>query len=391
MPSSPPASSGSPPPSVMPSGEEPATGTASREAATPRLEWRTNALLFVATAVSCFYTYRYDTQSSAAEAIQFTVAILGILLTHEFGHYIAARIHKVDASLPFFLPMPVISPFGTMGAVIRMRSVVPTRRALLDIGASGPLAGLVVAIPVYAWGVAHSRLVPLEGTGGAELGGGLLVRALDHVFGPHVPEGMDVMLSPAAFAGWAGMFVTMLNLLPLGQLDGGHVAFSLFGPRQNGVARWVHRSMLAFFFVGLVSFTLRDVRAGFGLYHLGRHVNNAVFWLVLFEVMTVLGTLSSPSGPDQLGVSTRVVATVGLALLASALRDTSSVLPWAAWFVGLGVLLAMEIRWGALRPASPLFDHPPTDARRLSTGRAVIAVVTLAFFVVLFMPVPFSL
>ena len=95
---------------------------------------------------------------------QYTASLLAILLAHEFGHYIAARIHKVDASLPFFIPLPLLSPFGTMGAVIRMRGVIPTRRALLDIGAAGPLAGLALAIPLYAWGVAHSQVVPIDGS-----------------------------------------------------------------------------------------------------------------------------------------------------------------------------------------------------------------------------------
>jgi membrane-associated protease RseP (regulator of RpoE activity) len=392
MPSSPPDSSGSPPRSAMPSAEERARP--GRDASAPPLEWRTNAWLFLATVASCFFTFRLEDRASpdaSSHALQFTAALLGILLAHEFGHYIAARIHKVDASLPFFIPMPMLSPFGTMGAVIRMRSVIPTRRALLDIGASGPLAGLAVAIPVYAWGVAHSTVAALDGTQGTELGDSLLLRALDHFFAPAVPAGMDVMLSPVAYAGWAGMFVTMMNLVPVSQLDAGHVAFSLFGPRQNRIAPWVHRSMLAFFFVSLASFTLRDVRSGFGLYHLGRHVGQSLFWLIWFEVLAVVGTLSSPSGRDRLGIPTRAFAALGLALLAGVLREESSLLAWAAWFVGLGVLLTMEARWGALRGDSSLLDHPPTSAQPLSRSRAVVAVVTLAFFVLLFMPTPFAL
>jgi membrane-associated protease RseP (regulator of RpoE activity) len=411
MPSSPPDSSGSPPPSAMPSAEETAQ-RAGRDAAATPLEWRTNAWLFLATVASCFITFRWGELDSAhparsttlAEAInlrvapgaswhalQFTVALLAILLAHEFGHYIAARIHKVDASLPFFIPLPMLSPFGTMGAVIRMRAVIPTRRALLDIGASGPLAGLAVAIPVYAWGVAHSGVAALDGTQGIELGDSLLLRALDHLFGPVVPEGMDVMLSPVAYAGWAGMFVTMMNLVPVSQLDAGHVAFSLFGPRQDRIAPWVHRSTLAFFFVSLASFTLRDVRAGFGLYHLGHHVGHSLFWLVWFEVLAIVGTLSSPRAGDRLGIPTRAVATLGLALLAGVLRDDSSLLRWAAWFASLGVLLTMEALWGALRSESTLLDHPPTGAQPLSRPRVVVAVITLAFFFLLFLPVPFAL
>ena len=394
MPSSPPDSSDSPPPSAMPSPE--GARVAGATAAAAPLAWRLNAGLFLATVASCFVTwFAYDgaNRVAAVHALQYTASLLAILLAHEFGHYIAARIHKVDASLPYFLPLPLVSPFGTMGAVIRMRSVIPTRRALLDIGASGPLAGLAVAIPIYAWGVAHSRIVEVgDATSGAmELGGSLLLRLLDHTFAAPVPEGMDIMLSPVAFAGWAGMFVTMINLLPGGQLDGGHVAFSLFGPRQNRIAQWVHRSMLAFFLVSVASFVARDVQAGFGLWRIGRHVDNSLFWFVWFEMLAILGTFSSRGSSDRLGVRTRAIATLGLALLAGAFHERSSPLIWVAWFAGLGVLLVMEVRWGSLRRESTLLDHPPTGSEPLGTGRALIAIVTLAFFLALFMPSPITL
>lgn len=399
MPSSPPDSSGSPPPSAMPSsegGSVRAGAAAPAAGGTPRVEWRTNAWLFAATVASCFVTWwvlNGGTRAAATEAGAFTASLLAILLAHEFGHYIASRIHKVDASLPYFIPLPLLSPFGTMGAVIRMRSVIPTRRALLDIGAAGPLAGLVLAIPLYAWGVAHSRVVSLDGMdeGSMQLGGSLLLRVLDHWFAPPIPEGSDVMLSPVAFAGWAGMFVTMINLLPVGQLDGGHVAFSLFGPRQNRIAQWVHRSMLVFFFVSVISFVARDVRSGIGLWHLGRHVQNSLFWLVWFEVLPILGSFSTRGGPDRLGVRTRAFAILGLALLAGFFHDRSSVMLWAAWFTGLAVLLVMEARWGALRNDTTLLEHPATGPEPLRAGRAVVAIVTLAFFVLLFMPTPVSM
>jgi Zn-dependent protease len=360
--------------------------------------WRTNALLLVATIASVFVTWMMHeapSRTGALHAVAYTAALMAILLAHEFGHYIAARIHRVDASLPYFIPLPLVSPFGTMGAVIRMRSVIPTRRALLDIGAAGPLAGLALAVPLYAWGVAHSQLVAMDGSGSdmMQLGNSLLLRVLDGWFAPPIPDGMDVLLSPVAFAGWVGMFVTMINLLPVGQLDGGHVAFALFGPRQNRIAQWVHRSMLVFFFVSLVSFVARDVRAGMGLWHIGRHVNNSLFWLVWFEVLPILGTLSASRGgtPDGLGIRTRAFATLGLALLAGLFRDETSVLLWGAWFVGLAVLVTMEVRWGALRASSTLMDHPATGAPRLPAGRAAVAILTLAFFALLFMPTPISL
>jgi membrane-associated protease RseP (regulator of RpoE activity) len=189
------------------------------------------------------------------------------------------------------------------------------------------------------------------------------------------------------------MFVTMINLIPVGQLDGGHVAFALFGPRQNRIAQWVHRSMLVFFFVSVASFVARDWSAGFGLWHLGRHVNNSLFWLLWFEVLAILGTLSPSAArsDDRLGARTRLFAIGSLALMAGVFREGGSPLTWAGWFFGLGVLLTMEVRWGALRAESTVLDHPPTGAKPLDAVRAAIAVVTLAFFGLLFMPTPIAL
>ena len=397
MPSSNPSSSDSPPPSAMPSADDGALAGPARP-----LAWRTNLWLFLATVASVFATGMATdraplmSRDAIVHGTEFTGALLTILLAHEFGHYITARIHKVDASLPFFIPMPILSPFGTMGAVIRMRGVIPTRAALLDIGASGPLAGLVFAIPMYVWGVAHSTIVPASGggEGSIQLGESLLLELLNRLGAPVVPAGMDIEFSPVAFAAWAGMFVTMINLLPVGQLDGGHVAYALFGPRQNRIAQWVHRSMLAFFFVSLAMYTLRDVRAGFGLLRIGTHVNNSLFWLVWFEVLAVLGSFSAPraSGREErtLATRTRVVATLGLAIIAGIGREKSSSVLWLAWFASLGVLLAMEIRWGTLRP-NKLLDHPATGEARLGAGRAAIAVFSLLLFAALFMPAPIAM
>jgi hypothetical protein len=167
------------------------------------------------------------------------------------------------------------------------------------------------------------------------------------------------------------MFVTMINLLPIGQLDGGHVAYALFGTRQDKFARVIHRAMLAFFFVSVGMYVLRDVRAGHAglvLYRLGAHVGNSIFWLVWFEMLAILGTLAKARrdekpDPSALSVRARVFATIGLVVLASLGRDHPSVLLWITWFGGLGMLLAMERKGGALRPSS-LLDHPPTHLHR---------------------------
>jgi Zn-dependent protease len=390
----------------------PASQAPSASAAPPPAEgsrWPRHLQLFIATVASVFYMgmdpdgawwKRSLSNLSVAHGLMFAGSLLVILVAHESGHYIAARLHKVEASLPYFIPMPVVSPFGTMGAVIRMSGVIRTRAALLDIGAAGPLAGLVFAIPLYLWGTAHPHFIPGDGSHDdlMTLGDSLLSRLLDHFVAPPVPDGMIVMSSPIAFGAWAGLFVTMINLIPVGQLDGGHVAYALFGPRQDRYAAFIHRAMLVFALVSLVSYVGRDVRAGLGLHHLGQAVNNSLFWLVWFEVLAVLGTFSARAqggaaaraAREALPLRTRALATIGLALLASFGRDHSSVLLWIGWFGGLGILLAMEARFGVLR-AHSLLDHPPTGAAPLGRGRVIVAVITLAFFVLLFMPTPISL
>jgi membrane-associated protease RseP (regulator of RpoE activity) len=360
--------------------------------------WRINAVLFALTVVSVLGTHlAFEGLGRKAwiEGLEFTGSLLAILITHEAAHYIAARFHRVDASLPYFIPMPVLSPFGTMGAIIRMRGTIPTRRALLDIGASGPLAGLLVAIPLYAYGAAHSEIVTTGSTGGVELGEPLLIKLLDHFANP-APEGKELLLSPIAFGAWAGMFVTFINLLPVSQLDGGHVAYALFGKKQNRIAQWVHRSLLAFFFVSLGSYVLRDLRSGFGLVRFGTHVSNSLFWLVWFEVLAVLGTLASGNKgeredrPTTLDIRTRIVSLVGLLGLAWLGGTQNSAIVWIAWFVGLGALIAMEARAGALSDA-PILDHPPTGDDRLGAARVAIGVLALIAFGMLFMATPMAM
>jgi len=170
----------------------------------------------------------------------FAAPLLGILLIHELGHYFAARRYAIDTSLPFFLPIPpTISPIGSLGAFIRLRSPVVDRRQLLDVGAAGPLAGFVVAIGVLVWGYLTSERVPFGLDTSATyvvfagrtiaLGDSILTQAFrDHFF----PAAEAVHLSLPAFAGWVGMFITGLNLLPLSQLDGGHVLYGMLGRRQ---------------------------------------------------------------------------------------------------------------------------------------------------------------
>uniref|UniRef100_A0A7C4C9V1 Site-2 protease family protein n=1 Tax=candidate division WOR-3 bacterium TaxID=2052148 RepID=A0A7C4C9V1_UNCW3 len=159
-----------------------------------------------------------------------------ILGSHELAHYLVARRLGVDATLPYFLPIP--HPFtGTMGAFIKMRSPVPSRSALVRVGIAGPLAGFAVAIPVSAIGLALSRQVAVGDEPVLRLGSPLVFELISRLV-QGVPEpGFDVMLHPLAFAGWLGMFVTALNLLPVGQLDGGHIVYGVLGRRYR-VFRW---------------------------------------------------------------------------------------------------------------------------------------------------------
>lgn len=170
----------------------------------------------------------------------FAVPLLAILLIHELGHYFAARRYEIDTSPPYFLPFPpTLSPIGSLGAFLRLRSPVLDRRQLLDVGAAGPIAGFVAALAVMVWGYSTSEQVPagvstartfvsFAGTT-LSLGDSLLTGAFRDAF---FPGATAVHLSLPAFAGWVGMFVTGLNLIPLSQLDGGHVLYGLLGRRQ---------------------------------------------------------------------------------------------------------------------------------------------------------------
>lgn len=174
---------------------------------------------------------------------EFALPLLGILLVHELGHYVTARRYAIDVSPPYFLPVPpTLSPIGGLGAFIRLRSPVYDRRQLLDVGAAGPLAGFIVAVAVLLWGyqLSHRLAIPMADAPSMVrlagqpimIGESLITRALrDWV----IPGSGPVVLSPEAFAGWVGMFITGLNLLPLSQLDGGHVLYGMIGRHQKVV------------------------------------------------------------------------------------------------------------------------------------------------------------
>ena len=167
--------------------------------------------------------------------VPFSASIMLILLIHELGHYFAARHHGMDVSLPFFIPLPPPFIFGTGGALIKMRSPMFSRRTLLDVGSAGPIAGFLVSMPIVILGLMSSSWVDAA-PGYYITGNSLLFNWLSRlVLGP--PAGGQLLqLSSMAFAGWIGLFVTALNLMPIGQLDGGHIAYALFGRRHDYIA-----------------------------------------------------------------------------------------------------------------------------------------------------------
>lgn len=202
-------------------------------------------VLAIATVASMLVTYVVLWESSEPtwanilerlpKGLAFTMSLLAILVAHELGHYFTARHFGVAVTLPYLIPFP-LSPFGTMGAVIRMKDVPPNRRAMLLTGAAGPICGLIVAIPVLIIGLILSEVAPLPVGGGYVLeGNSLLYGVLKWaVFGRWLPSGGDdVLLHPVAFSGWAGLLVTSFNLIPAGQLDGGHIAYALLGRKSN--------------------------------------------------------------------------------------------------------------------------------------------------------------
>lgn len=171
--------------------------------------------------------------------LPFSMTLMTILLGHEMGHYLTSRVHRVPATLPYFIPAP--SLVGTFGAVIKIKGAIWDRRTLLDIGASGPLAGFFLAVPALIMGFALSEIVPAGGDSGAiALGDSLIVYLTGLLVVGHLPESSTLLLHPVGFAGWIGMFITSLNLLPVGQLDGGHIAKALFPQKADTLARAVH-------------------------------------------------------------------------------------------------------------------------------------------------------
>lgn len=304
--------------------------------------WGTPILLFLLTLLSTTWVgaemhgvdlaERFQSQGPLAALLafargwDFSVPLMAILLAHELGHYVAGRIHRVDISPPYFIPMPVLSMLGTMGAVIRMQGRIPRRDALLDVGASGPLAGFFVTIPILIFGIVQSPIEPIPTGGNFILEGHslLYVSMLYALKGP-IAEGMDIMLTPTAFAAWAGLLVTMINLVPVGQLDGGHIAYALIGPDQNRYGRIVRFSLPVVALITASALAFPVWQSGAPVMQIAEAASGGIHWLVWFGMLTLLARMAGDG-------------------------------------------------------------HPPTDDDVLSRGRRLVAIGTLLLFIVLFMP-----
>ena len=272
----------------------PAPVSTSADRAKPERKSRRNLVLFLATLASVFHagarmelSARGTKVESTLDAVlmpfthihlgwSFAVPLMAILITHEFGHYFAARFHRVPASLPYFIPLPLVGMFGTMGAVISMPERIRSRNALLDIGAAGPLAGMFVAVPVVLIGLSQSPVQEVSGHGLLE-GQCLLYSLLKRLALGPIPEGHDVFLTNTAFAGWVGLLITMLNLIPIGQLDGGHIAHALFGERHNKTSTYLHIGLIAAFGYNLAVY---------------RSSVPGLVWLVWFGLLALLKRFS---------------------------------------------------------------------------------------------------
>jgi len=222
----------------------------------------------------------------------YMAAVIAILFAHEMGHFLQTVRYRVPATLPFFIPMP-IAPTGTMGAVIGMQASSADRKQLFDIGLCGPWAGLVVALPVICWGILTASPQPIEYLASlpGHVGDPLIFDLLIGVLRPDLTDGMALQKNALLWAGWVGMLITGLNMLPVSQLDGGHVTYALFGRRAHGIARA--------FVVSAICFMLYE---------------DQYTWTVMLVIILFLGVDHPPTHDDQvpLGKARRLIGLVSL-------------------------------------------------------------------------------
>ena len=189
-----------------------------------------NIVLFLATIISTIFAWIFFNNGNFLDGIEFSIAIMAIVGTHETAHFLAARKHDVKATLPYFIPAPTW--IGTFGAVINVKSAIPNKNALFDLGVSGPIAGFIVTIPVLIVGVFLSHVAPMQ-TVNIQINPSPLMYIITHFASPVIPAGYGMIFNPLLLAGWVGIIITMLNLMPVAFLDGGHISRSLFSEKMH--------------------------------------------------------------------------------------------------------------------------------------------------------------
>lgn len=337
------------------------------------------------------------------DGARYAIAFLGFLTVHEFGHYLTARRYRIDVSLPYYLPIPPGLPIlniGTFGAVIRIRERIPRTRQLFDVGVAGPLAGAVVALgalvyalvtlppPTYLLSLgghdalkAHILLygtfpeVPPDpgplGLGALTVGQTPLFWLLSQAF-PNVPPMFELYHYPVLFAGWLGLFFTALNLLPVGQLDGGHVTYAMFGPRWHArIARAVVIVLLFSATLGFVS----DLGPAFELWAQDEGyapaLGHAVTWVIVAAILYYLLTKMLRDRRAVLAGLFGLVIAAGVALRVGGVAER---IGWSGWFF-----------WCLLLVVLVKVDHPPELVREpLTPGRRALGVLALVLFVLCF-------
>jgi membrane-associated protease RseP (regulator of RpoE activity) len=289
--------------------------------------WGRNLVLFLLTALSVFLVGSSTLVTApgrgtflffnVGSGLRLMVGLLAILTSHEMGHYLACRYYRVDATLPFFIPFP--SLVGTLGAFIRIRAPIPNRRALFDIGVAGPLAGFVVALPVLWLGILEARPAPFDpSNGNLYLGDPLLFQWISHLIHGALPDDVTLSVGSLGLAAWFGLFVTALNLIPIGQLDGGHVTYAVLRHRAHRISQigwWVCVALIYF-------------------------GPNWILWAILLRF---LGRRHPPTLDDSapIGRGRVIVAVISLLIFVVCFVPDPIIFSWRDFFdaVGLGHLL----------------------------------------------------
>lgn len=332
------------------------------------------------------------------DGLRFGFSLLLFLTVHEFGHYFAARRHGVDTSLPYYLPLPLLG-IGTLGAVIRIREPIPNLKKLFDIGAAGPLAGFVVALGVLLYALAtlppptylldiggHEAIkqyieqygrFPDQMPAAAEAPGGAYVVGQTPLYWllmqlfPNVPPMYEMYHYPVLFAGWLGLFFTALNLLPIGQLDGGHILYALAGPVWH--ARLARGFVLLLLLSGSIGFIEDAAPWLYAQYPLlGR-----LSWFILAGVLYLY--LIRIFEGDQRATGVALLGLVALTALATWIGPAATRYGYIGWFV-FGLLIVFLIR----------VEHPPVLYREpLTPARRVLALLSILVFVLCFSIRPF--